>query len=227
MPVLRFVDARQMVDGKPFLGPLNLEISVTGITCVLGPNGAGKSLLLAMAHGMAAPDTGQVTWDGVAANASRATRSYVQQQPVVLRRTVRANVAFPLGLAADPAVESALAAARLVDKATSPAATLSGGELRRMALARALVTQPSALILDEPFAGLDPANSAEIEAAIVSLSAETPVILSTHDLVQARRVAARIVLVHAGQIAEVSTAEAFFAAPQTDAARDFLAGMTL
>ncbi|MEM7441079.1 MAG: ATP-binding cassette domain-containing protein [Pseudomonadota bacterium] len=227
MPVLSLSGAIQKIDGRAFLGPITWQADLSGITCVLGPNGAGKSLFLALTHGMRAPDGGAVTWDGAAATATRTRRSYVQQQPVVLRRTVRANVAFPLRAYDSGRVDRALIEASLQDKAKSPAATLSGGELRRMALARALVTDPQVLILDEPFAGLDPANAATIEAAITSLSARVPVLMSTHDLVQARRIASQILFVADGQLLEAGDAGSFFEEPRDPKARAYLAGMQL
>lgn len=224
MPVLKLDGACQTVNDRPFLGPVTLDLDLVGVTCVLGPNGAGKSLLLSLCHGMRPPDAGRVTWDGLAAADTRTRRAYMMQHPVVLRRTVAANVAYPLSRGGAGGVARALATARLSDKANSPAATLSGGELRRMALARALVTDPDVLILDEPFAGLDPANAAEIEAAIVAQQDRRPILMSTHDLVQARRMAARVLFMAEGQLVENAPAERFFRSPASAAARSFLKG---
>lgn len=231
MPRLRLDGARQDVEGRPYLGPITLDLDLAGITCVLGPNGAGKSLLLSLCHGMRRADAGTVSWDGAPAHRSRTRRGYMMQHPVVLRRTVAANIEYPIAdlPAADRAARlaQALGNARLTDKAAAPAATLSGGELRRMALARALITDPEALILDEPFAGLDPANAAEIEAAIVGIAPRVPVLMSTHDLAQARRIAHRVLFVSDGKLVEDAAAPAFFAAPKDPRARQFLQGQFL
>lgn len=231
MPHLSLKAARQNVEGRPYLGPVTLDLELDGVTCVLGPNGAGKSLLLALCHGMTRPDSGTVTWDGLEARTTRTRRGYMMQHPVVLRRTVAANIEFPLadlGVADRAArTQSALATARLTEKSGAPAATLSGGELRRMALARALVTDPEALILDEPFAGLDPANAAEIEAAILRIAPTVPVLMSTHDLAQARRIANRVLFITDGQLAEDAPASAFFDGPADPRAQQFLKGQFL
>ena len=233
MPVLDLKAASQHVNGQPYLGPITVRIALEGITCVLGPNGAGKSMFLSLCHGMCPADGGVVTWDGLPASETRLSRGYMMQHPVVLRRTVAANIDFPLRAAGHSAAQrkvktaDILATSRLSDKSNTPAAALSGGELRRMALARALVTEPQALILDEPFAGLDPANAAEIEAAIVGIAPSVPVLMSTHDLAQARRIAKRVLFITDGQLAENTTAEAFFNGPDDPRARQFLQGQFL
>ncbi|MBC6442987.1 MAG: ATP-binding cassette domain-containing protein [Rhodobacteraceae bacterium] len=224
MPVFSVSDAALAVEGQPFLGPIRHEATLSGITCILGPNGAGKSLFLALAHGIARPETGTVTWDGVPAVANKSTRSYMHQQTVVLRRTVRANVAYPLTHPDSNLIDGVLADMQLAHKAQSPAATLSGGEMRRMAFARALVTEPQVLILDEPFAGLDPASAAKIEAAIVSCSMRVPILMSTHDLALACRIAHQILFFSKGQLCDSAPAAAFFEGPVSAAARAFLIG---
>lgn len=233
MPVLSLNGAAQSVGDRRVLGPVDLELPLDGVTAVLGANGAGKSLFLALCHGMRRPDTGRVTWDGIPAHRSRRARGYMMQAPVVLRRTVAANVEFPLQSMAVPGpqrrdrVAAALRRARLEGFADAPAATLSGGEMRRMALARALVTEPGALILDEPFAGLDPRAEAEIEAIITAIAPSVPVLVSTHDLPQARRLADRVLFFSDGRLAETARATTFFDGPADASARDFLRGHLL
>ena len=233
MPVLSLSGATQAIGEKRVLGPVDLDLPLAGVTAVLGANGAGKSLFLALCHGMRRPDAGRVTWDGIPAHRRRRARGYMMQAPVVLRRTVAANVEFPLQSMGVPALQrrdrvaDALRRARLEDFADAPAATLSGGEMRRMALARALVTEPGALILDEPFAGLDPRAESEIEAIITAIAPTVPVLVSTHDLPQARRLAGRVLFFSEGQLVENADAATFFDGPADASARDFLKGHLL
>lgn len=230
---LRLENAALSFEGTNRFGPLSLSHSISGITAVLGPNGAGKSLFLALCHGILSPQTGSVCWDDLPARATRDSRGYMLQTPVVLRRTVAANIDFALqsrgmarGLRRDK-VASALSHARLTDRATTPAATLSGGELRRMSFARALVTDPKALLLDEPFAGLDPAASQAMEAMILQAALTTPILMSNHDLVQTRRIATQVLFFSKGQLLEHTQTAAFFAKPDSDAAKAFLQSQLL
>ncbi|WP_069300307.1 ATP-binding cassette domain-containing protein [Neptunicoccus sediminis] len=219
--------------GTRRLGPLDLDLTLAGITAVLGPNGAGKSLFLSLCHGTLLPDRGTVRWQGQPARDSRTYRGVMLQSPVVLRRSVARNIEFALqsrGLprkARQERVEQALLRARLEDRAHAPAATLSGGELRRMSFARALVTHPRALLLDEPFAGLDPAASQVMEAMIIEAAATTPVLLSNHDLVQTRRIARQVLFFSKGQMLEQAETAGFFTAPRCSAAKAFLQSQLL
>lgn len=215
------------------LGPINLDFVPVGLTTILGPNGAGKSLFLALCHGTLPPSTGEVLWDDAPAKMSRHSRGYMLQTPVVLRRTVAANIDFALrsnGTAAHERaakVKNALAVARLTDRGNASAATLSGGELRRMNLARALVTEPSVLLLDEPFAGLDPSAIQAMETIIVETAKTTPVLMSNHHLVQTRRISDRILFISGGQLTENTQASDFFALPNSPQAVNFLKGQML
>ena len=109
--------------------------------------------------------------------------------------------------------------------ADRPARRLSGGEQQRLAIARAQSLEPECLLLDEPTASLDPAAGAAVERHLLALAARgIGLVMTTHDLAQARRVAQRIVLMHRGRVVEDGPADAFFASPRTDVARRFLAG---
>ena len=215
------------------LGPITLDQSLSGITAILGPNGAGKSLFLAACHGTLALSNGSVRWAGISAEQNRATRGYMLQTPVVLRRTVQANIDFALqshGVVRSERkakIDAALQRARLIDRANAPAATLSGGELRRMNLARALVADPEVLLLDEPFAGLDPAATQDMEAIITDVAQTTPILMAHHDLVQTRRMAARVLFFTNGRLRENALAKDFFSQPKSDDAVQFLQGQLL
>ncbi len=201
------------------LGPLNMAIQGTGVTTILGANGAGKSLLLKLCHGLIAPSTGLVLWDGIATLPSRGQRGFMFQQTPIMRRSVAANVEFPLLTRAIPRreraklVAAALDSAGLGDKATLPAAALSGGERQRMALARAMVVRPQVLLLDEPSASLDPQSTATLETMIrEAAQSGVGVLLATHDWSQAQRLAGEVVLLENGLVAAHENAVNFFTA---------------
>ena len=113
-----------------------------------------------------------------------------------------------------------------MDRASQPAKSLSGGEQQRLALARALATEPAVLFLDEPTANLDPASTAAIEDIIQTAEKSgTKIVLVSHDLGQARRLANEIIFMHRGRVIEQTPAHEFFEAPNSQQGRDFLAGL--
>ena len=192
-------------------------------TVVLGPNGAGKSTLLRLIHGLLHPSGGRLHWP------QPLTQGMVFQRPVMLRTTALANVIYGLTLKGHSADESrrraraALARAGLDHIARRPARLLSGGEQQRVALARAWALEPELLILDEPTASLDPASSREVERIINEIAASgTRILMTTHNLGQARRIAEEIVFIDRGRIVEQTPVAAFFNQPQSDAAQSFL-----
>ena len=212
-------------DGQRLIDTVSFTLPQGGITTIIGPNGAGKSLTLRLCHGLIAPDEGRVTW----ARDARLRHAMVFQQPVMLRRSVRANIAHALHAVTHPAVRSrtdeALARFHLTSLAERPARLLSGGEKQKLAIARAWVTEPEVLFLDEPTSQLDPAATREIEALIRTLSLEgLTLVMTTHDLGQARRLADRILFFNRGCLLEDKAASVFFAHPATPEARAFVAG---
>ncbi|WP_112324036.1 ATP-binding cassette domain-containing protein [Oceanibium sediminis] len=225
-------DATLEAGGQRLLGPLTLQVQGPGITMIMGPNGAGKSLFLRLAHGLARPERGQVLWNDQPARGTMASRGFVFQSTPVLRRSVAANVGFPLqaqgvrGADRRARVADALRAARLDGRADQPAARLSGGERQRMALARALICDPVAVLLDEPSANLDPGSTAALEQLIRdSASRGVRIMMSTHDIGQARRLADRVLFFSEGTLVEQAPAADFFDAPRSEAARRYLGGL--
>jgi len=199
-------------------------------TVLIGPNGSGKTTLLRAAMGLLHPTTGKITWGG-REGVPPSKRAIVFQRPVMLRRRCDANVRYALDAAAVPRREQPERMAKLLDLVglggleKRPARRLSGGEQQRLALARALAREPDVLFLDEPTASLDPAATKAIEDIVRAISAQgVKVVMATHDLGEARRLAGEIILLHRGAIVETAPADRFFAAPATDAARQFLAG---
>lgn len=221
-----------VLGGTRLIHGLDLTLAPGGITMILGPNGAGKSLLLRLLHGLIPPTEGRLTWNGAPADAAlRKRQAMVFQSPVLLRRSAAANIDFVLRArgAADPARrEALLAGVGLAGRGTAPARLLSGGEQQRLALARALASDPEMLFLDEPTASLDPGSVRMIEEAVRRASlAGMRIVFVTHDIAQARRLADDVLFLHAGRLAEHSPAARFFDAPQSQAARDYLAGRIL
>ncbi|MFN3869461.1 MAG: ATP-binding cassette domain-containing protein [Hyphomicrobiaceae bacterium] len=223
-------DDRRLVDGIDLV-----LLAEPSITVLLGPNGAGKSLLLHMLTGLLQPDAGTVTWNGQVPSPVASKRiAVVFQKPVLLRRSVLANVQFALAATGCPRrrteseAMAALDAAGLGELAAQPALSLSGGEQQRLALARALACRPELLVLDEPTASLDPSSTLQIER-LVSHAADAgmSVLLVTHDIAQARRLARTILFMDRGRIVEQSNAAAFFEKPAHARARAYVAGELL
>jgi len=214
-----------VLGGVRALDGLDLVLEPGLRTVVLGPNGAGKSVLLRTLHGLIAPTAGTVSW-------SRPVRqAMVFQRPVMLRRSALANLRYALAVngVTEPERTSrataALARVGLEKIADRPARVLSGGEQQRLALARAWALRPGILFLDEPTASLDPGATAEVERVIASIAAEgTRLVMTTHNLGQARRLADEIVFIHAGRAAERTAADRFFDQPASNEARLFLQG---
>jgi tungstate transport system ATP-binding protein len=176
-----------------------------------------------------------VTWlgNGAARNGAfvRHRQAMVFQRPVMLRRSALGNVEYALklrgwGRAARRArAVEMLARTGLSALAERPARSLSGGEQQRLALARAWAIEPEVLFLDEPTANLDPAAVKAVEEIIAAIhAAGTKIVMTTHDLAQARRLADEILFLHRRRIAERRPAAEFFAAPSTEAARAFVEG---
>jgi tungstate transport system ATP-binding protein len=213
--------------GVAILSDVALTIEPGAPSVIIGPNGAGKSVLLRLLHGLLAPCAGRVMWAGDAAR----RQAMVFQRPVLLRRSVLANAVYPLKLAGvaaaarEPRARAALEMVGLAALADRPARRLSGGEQQRLALARAAALSPEVLFLDEPSASLDPAATRAVEE-IVGLFAQrgTKIVMTTHDLGQARRLAGEVLFLHHGRLREQTPAAAFFNQPATPEAAAFLRG---
>ena len=215
------------------LADVSLVIAAGPPTVLIGPNGSGKTTLLRTAMGLVRPSTGRITWGGDA-DLPPLRRALVFQRPVMLRRSVADNLRYALATAGvahrlrAARVDELLALVGLPGFGARPARRLSGGERQRLALARALARDPRVLFLDEPTASLDPAATQGIEELVRRVSAAgVKVVMSTHDLGEAARLAGEVVLLHRGSIVECGPAEIVLQKPRTDAARRFVAGQLL
>ncbi len=216
--------------GKRLLDGISFELGAGPRTVILGPNGAGKSLMLRLCHGLMAPTSGAVRWMGGARDV-RARQAMVFQRPVMLRRSAAANVSYALACRKVPRrqrralVAEALELTGLSGLHDIPARVLSAGEQQRLALARAWILQPEVLFLDEPTANLDPASTRSVEDIVCAIGARgTKIVLTTHDLTQARRIAEEVLFLSGGRLLEFGPADGFFARPATAEARAFIAG---
>jgi tungstate transport system ATP-binding protein len=204
--------------------------------CLLGPTGAGKSTLLRLLTGLEPPTTGRIAWCGEPLPAGGwplATRRKIAaaaQQSVLLSGSVRYNVAFGLRIRGqrqqDGKVQQILESLNIGLLSEQSARTLSGGQTQLVALARALVIEPDVLLLDEPTAHLDPPHVALVESAIQEQQQRlgSTVVWATHNLFQARRVAARVALLLGGKLIEAGPTSRFFDQPADQRTADFIQG---
>jgi tungstate transport system ATP-binding protein len=209
------------------LDAVDMELTSGRPAVLMGPNGCGKTTLLKLAMGLVTPTSGVITFGGGVAPAG--SRAIVFQKPVMLRRTTAANVAYALSAAGKPAnernVRRLLDLTHIASLAIRPARRLSTGEQQRLALARALASEPQVLLLDEPTSSLDPASTKLVEDIIARVSASgVKVVIATHDIGQARRLAGDVIFLARGRMIEHTAAERFFTDPMSEEARGFLAG---
>lgn len=211
-------------EGRALVDRVSFEIGKGGIVVVIGPNGAGKSLTLRLCHGLLEPTSGAVLWQTDVRSPRR--HGMVFQRPVMLRRSVEANVAHAIrAQGGKRTAREALHRFGLSELAKRPARLLSGGEQQRLAMARAWALEPEVLFLDEPTSQLDPGATRQIEATIRSLAEEgVTILMTTHDLGQARRLANRVLFFHRGQLLDDAPANVFFGDHGSPQSRAFIAG---
>jgi tungstate transport system ATP-binding protein len=230
---IQFTDVGIVAGAVTILDGICLALTPGTPTVLIGPNGSGKTTFLRAAMGLIPATRGHVTWGG-RTDTTPQRRAILFQRPVMLRRSAAGNIRYALASAAVPRAERAARVSELIAMVglqgleRRPARRLSGGEQQRLALARALARDPAVLFLDEPTASLDPAATKAIEDIVHDIAARgVKVVMSTHDLGQAKRLAGEIVLLHRGRLIEHRPAPDFFAAPRTQEARTFIAGELL
>lgn len=222
---------------KRLIDYASFTIEQAGVSAIMGPNGAGKSLTLRLLHGLIAPTSGEISWGGYeSVRRAASCQSMVFQKPVLLRRSVEANLAYALkirglpenlaeGTPPERLIAETLAHAGLDHRAKSPARALSGGEQQRLALARALMHRPAILLLDEPTSSLDPNAISAVETLISeAANSGTKIILVTHDSGQARRLSDEILFFNQGKMIEQGQTDDILNAPQTKAAGQYFNG---
>ena len=221
-------------NGRAVIDGLSAAITGGGVTAIVGPNGAGKSVTLRLLDGLLRPDAGAIRFGaagGRETDPGEVRRALVFQKPALIRASVARNVALALAPERLPRrevearVAASLRAVGLESRAGDPARKLSGGEQQRLALARARVAEPGLLLLDEPTASLDPAATEEVERLITEIAAGgTKVVLVSHNLGQVARLAADVIVMSGGRVAEHGPAPGTLAHPRTEAARAYLKG---
>jgi tungstate transport system ATP-binding protein len=231
---LRLQDVGYSAGGKTLIENVSFEISAGPRTVLLGPNGAGKSLILRLCHGLIRPSSGRVAWLGPDASRPRLHQAMVFQRPVMLRRSAAANIDYALALRRlSPAErrrrrDEALVDTGLADLADVAARVLSIGEQQRLALARAWALHPQVLFLDEPTASLDPAATRAVEEIVLRIHhSGAKIVMTTHDLAQARRLGDEVIFLHRGRLVERAPASEFFGSPRTPEAQAFVRGELL
>ena len=204
--------------GTPILAPINVVIEAGSAHVIMGHNGAGKTMLLYALHGLVDIASGHRE---MTANLGQ---KFVFQKPVLLRRSAAAHFAFASGITARADMMAWFHKADLADKCDVPARQLSAGEQQKLALISALATQPDILFLDEPTANLDRDSTKAIEAMITSAKEEgTALVMVSHSVSQAKRLADRIWFLEDGALCDNEAAAAFFGGTHSPQADRFLA----
>lgn len=240
MKVLKIQHLYKKYSDKYVLEDANLEVEKGEFFTVIGPNGAGKTTLLRLIDLLDSPTSGKIIFDGIdTTKCSESEKIYLRrrmaivfQNPTLFNATVFQNVAYGLKIrGVDKStirekVTKVLELVGLTDLWNRQAITLSGGEAQRVALARALVVEPEILLLDEPTANLDPRNTAIIEKAILNVNKgkKTTVVMATHNMFQARRLAHRVAFLFYGKIIEVGKPEKIFTKPKDPRTEAFIKG---
>ena len=224
-------DVSYAARGRTLIDRVSCEFAAGPRTVILGPNGAGKSVLMRLCHGLLTPTSGRIVWRGSRDERRPRAQAMVFQRPVMLRRSAIGNVTYGLKLAGVSRAErnrrasEALAAVGLTAAAHRPARVLSGGEQQKLALARAWALTPEVLFLDEPTANLDPGATREVETIVGQIHASgTKIVMTTHNLGQARRLGDEILFIADGRLAEHAPVERFFTQPSTWEAAAFING---
>jgi phosphate transport system ATP-binding protein len=232
---------------KQAVRDVTLEVRAGEVLGLIGPSGCGKTTLLRTLNRLTeltpgAVRSGRLALDGQDIDTFEVTQlrrrvSMVFQQPNPFPMSVFDNVAYALREQASrrprradlrAPVEEALRRAGLWDEVGDnldhPALRLSGGQQQRLCIARALAAKPEVLLLDEPCSALDPISTAVIEDLIVQLAAELAVVIVTHNMQQAHRIADRVAFMYLGELVELGPADQIFGAPRQQRTRDYVSG---
>ena len=230
---------RKEFGGSLALDGIDLDLPAGELTVILGPSGCGKTTLLRILAGLAPADAGKVEFDGVVVNDPRSRlpsekrRLGMVFQDALLwpHLRVRGNIAFPLGAGrtGDPRVVKAARAAEIEPFLDRYPSELSGGECRRVAIARAVVSEPRLLLMDEPLSGLDANLRVRLIETIRRIQQELGVtaLYVTHDQDEALGLADRVVVMRSGRVLQVGTAQDIYLRPKTEFVADFVGVSTI
>jgi len=229
---IQFKDLSVILGQKIILDKINCKIKSNSITAVLGPNGAGKSIFLQTINGLFSVQSGRLTFNLMEINQEiRKQQAMVFQNPVLLRRTVIANLQFISNLRnkeSNRLLKKILSKVGLEGYEKKPARLLSGGEKQRLSMARALIINPNLLLLDEPTANLDPYSLNLIEDLVLEEnSIGKTIIFTTHDMSQAKRLATDVIFLNKGKVLEQTISKTFFKSPKTLEAQKYINGEIL
>ena len=225
MDNLTMINLNQIVverDERKILS-ISAQISQQGITAVIGPNGSGKTTLLKLLHGLIQADAGTFT-----PGANQLESALVLHHTPLIRASVRTNLAMvkdsqSSGSISEADLDEALSSVGLAHLKNQSALKLSAGERQRLSLARAKCQRPKIILLDEPTANLDPSTTEQVEAIIRQMASEgCGVIFTSHHLGQVQTLADHVIFLAEGQCLEVSSAQDFFRAPQTEQAQKYI-----
>ncbi|MCJ7743943.1 MAG: ABC transporter ATP-binding protein [Dehalococcoidales bacterium] len=237
MTLIETVDLCQSFDGRTILKNINLKVERGEAFAVIGPTGAGKTTLLRLIDLLDLPASGKIYFDGTDVTASGKARldtrrrmAFVLQKPVVFNTSVFANVTYGLKWRRDKGdrwrqkVDNVLEMVDLAAHKNRNARTLSGGEAQRVAIGRAIVSEPEVLLLDEPTANLDPVSTAKIEEVISNIrhQHQTTIIMATHDMSQGQRLADRVSVLLNGRIVQTGGWREVFQAPNNRDVAEFV-----
>ena len=217
------------IGSKEILYNLNIKIISDRITVIMGPNGAGKSIFLKILNGIIRPTSGKILWNKkVDESLVFNGQALVFQKPVLLRRSVKANLDFfdKLTNLNNYDKNQLLKIVDLLDQKNQPARLLSLGEQQRLSLIRALLLRPRLIMLDEPTANLDPASTKIIEDIIISLKEfGIKIIFVTHNILQAKRLADEVIFFDKGKLIEHSNSKEFFLNSKSMKVNNYLNGI--
>jgi len=225
-------DISKKYDGSVVLDHISLKAHASKITSIVGVNGAGKTTLLKILAGLEEMNDGSILIDSneMRLDALRSRSTMIFQKSIMIGGTVYDNVAYGLRVNdvssqhIKEKVRHALDTVNLANFEKRRARKLSSGEQQRVAIARALVIERDILLIDEPTANLDPANTMIIEQAIKSAAQSRILILSTHNLPQAKRLSHQVIHLYKGFVIEDRDVEDFFTRPRDEKTRLFIGG---
>ena len=223
-------DLSFILDEKKILSSLNLSINSDDVTVIMGPNGAGKSIFLKILNGILTPTSGCITWNNKKQFSDTLnTQAFVFQKPILLRRSVIANLDYMdsvLGYKKKISKDRLLEIVQLKKQKSQPARMLSLGEQQRLSLVRSLMLRPNLLLLDEPTANLDPASTKIIEDIILNLKMMgIKIIFVTHNILQAKRIADEIIFLNEGKMVEHLNKQEFFSNSKSIEVQNYLNGI--